>query len=146
MIFSMKKGNLLLSATAVLTSPIVFESLDETPADWQESDSPDPDQIIEFSIGLQPEDSQSLDTALYGAPDPDHPNYGKHLSGESAKALLNPSNEATESAKRLETQEDRESASLRHEPNPAKTELVPKEDSGSSKKRPEVGSDCSDML
>ncbi|RKK63348.1 hypothetical protein BFJ68_g1522 [Fusarium oxysporum] len=96
----MKKGNLLLSATAVLTSPIVFESLDETPADWQESDSPDPDQIIEFSIGLQPEDGQSLDTALYGAPDPDHPNYSKYLSGESAKALLNPSNEATESAKR----------------------------------------------
>ncbi|KAK2700521.1 hypothetical protein QWA68_001400 [Fusarium oxysporum] len=40
----------------------------------------------------------------------------------------------------LETQEDRE------ESNRAKTELVPKEDSGLSKKRPEVGSDCSDML
>ncbi|ENH67617.1 Putative tripeptidyl-peptidase SED2 [Fusarium oxysporum f. sp. cubense race 1] len=97
---SLEIWSLLLSATAVLTSPIVLESLDETPADWQESDSLDPDQIIEFSIGLQPEDSQSLDTALYGAPDPDHPNHGKHLSGESAKALLNPSNEATESVKR----------------------------------------------
>ncbi|KAL5584576.1 hypothetical protein FOVSG1_013965 [Fusarium oxysporum f. sp. vasinfectum] len=92
---SLEIWSLLLSATAVLTSPIVLESLDETPAD-----SPDPDQIIEFSIGLQPEDSQSLDTALYGAPDPDHPNYGKYLSGESAKALLNPSNQATESVKR----------------------------------------------
>ncbi|EMT63249.1 Pro-kumamolisin, activation domain-containing protein [Fusarium oxysporum II5] len=97
---SLEIWSLLLSAAAVLTSPIVLESLDETPADWQESDSPDPDQIIEFSIGLQPEDSQSLDTALYGAPDPDHPNYGKYLSGESAKALLNPSNQATESVKR----------------------------------------------
>jgi tripeptidyl-peptidase I len=97
---SLKIWGLLLSATCVLASPIVLESLDETPADWQESDSPDPDQIIDVSIGLHPEDSQLLDTALYGVSDPDHPNYGNYLSRESAKALLNPSDEATESVKR----------------------------------------------
>ncbi|KAF5627982.1 tripeptidyl-peptidase 1 precursor [Fusarium sp. NRRL 52700] len=97
---SLKVWGLLLSATSVLASPIVLESLHETPADWRETDSPEPDQIIDFSIGLQPEDSQLLDTALYGVSDPDHPNYGKYLSRESAKALLNPSVEATESVKR----------------------------------------------
>lgn len=97
---SLKLWGLLLSATSVLASPIVLESLDETPADWQEFDSPNPDQTIDFSIGLQPEDSQLLGTALYGVSDPDHPNYGKYLSRESAKALLNPSGEAIESVKR----------------------------------------------
>ncbi|QGI64258.1 hypothetical protein CEK26_008212 [Fusarium fujikuroi] len=97
---SLKLWGLLLGATSVLASPIVLESLDETPADWQEFDLPDPDQTIDFSIGLQPEDSQLLVTALYGVSDPDHPNYGKYLSRESAKALLNPSGEATESVKR----------------------------------------------
>ncbi|KAF4343317.1 tripeptidyl-peptidase 1 precursor [Fusarium beomiforme] len=97
---SLKIWGMLLGAASVLASPTVLESLDETPAEWQESHPPDPDELIDFSIGLQPEDSLLLDNALYGVSDPDHPNYGKYLSRESAKALLKPSSEATESVKR----------------------------------------------
>ncbi|KAF4963755.1 hypothetical protein FSARC_8238 [Fusarium sarcochroum] len=90
----------LLNTISVLAVPVVVESLNETPAGWEESNSPEPDKLIDFSIGLEPENHELLERAIYEVSDPDHANYGKHLSRESAKALLNPSRAATESVKR----------------------------------------------
>ncbi|KAJ4133425.1 hypothetical protein NW768_005009 [Fusarium equiseti] len=93
-------GGFLLSAVSVVAVPVVVESLHETPADWEESDSPSPDQFIDLSIGLEPEDHKLLERALYDTSDPEHPKYGKHLSREAAKALLSPSHDARDSVKR----------------------------------------------
>ena len=95
-----KTGGFLLSAVSVLAVPVVVESLHETPTGWEESDSPSPDQFIDLSIGLEPENHKLLERALYETSDPDHPKYGKHLSREAAKALLSPSHEARDSVKR----------------------------------------------
>ncbi|KIL96585.1 hypothetical protein FAVG1_01329 [Fusarium avenaceum] len=96
----LKLWGIILSVTSVLAVPVVVESLSETPTDWEESDSPDPEKLVDFSIGLEPEDSQLLDRIIYQVSDPDQATYGKFLSRESAKALLSPSREATESVKR----------------------------------------------
>jgi tripeptidyl-peptidase-1 len=96
----LKTGGFLLSAVSVLAVPVVVESLNKTPAGWEESDSPSPDQFIDLSIGLEPEDDQLLDRTLYEVSDPDHPKYGQHLSRESAKDLLRPSRAAKKSVKR----------------------------------------------
>ncbi|KAF4977797.1 hypothetical protein FZEAL_5763 [Fusarium zealandicum] len=95
-----KTWGVLLSAMAAMASPIVVESLDETPSGWEEVNSPAPDKIIDFSIGLEYEDHQILERTLHEVSDPSHASYGKHLSREAAKALLNPSRGATESVKR----------------------------------------------
>lgn len=95
-----KTGWFLLSAVSVLAVPVVVESLHETPTGWEESDSPSPDQFIDLSIGLEPENHKLLEHALYETSDPDHPKYGKHLSREAAKALLSPSHEARDFVKR----------------------------------------------
>ncbi|KAM0432304.1 hypothetical protein ACHAPT_004844 [Fusarium lateritium] len=92
-------GFLLIAATAV-ARPGVVESLDETPEGWEESSSPVPDKSIELSIGLESEDHLLLERTLSEVSDPSHANYGKHLSRDAAKALLNPSRAATESVKR----------------------------------------------
>lgn len=96
----LKLWGIILSVTSVLAVPVVVESLSETPADWEESGSPDPEKLVDFSIGLEPEDSQLLDRIIYEVSDPDQATYGKFLSRESAKALLSPSRKATESVKR----------------------------------------------
>ncbi|KAM0347751.1 hypothetical protein ACHAPU_004766 [Fusarium lateritium] len=96
----LKLWGILLSITSVVAIPVVVESLSDTPANWKELDSLDPDKIVDFSIGLEPEDSQLLDRTIYEVSDPDRATYGQYLSRESAKALLNPSLEATRSVKR----------------------------------------------
>ncbi|KAF5662210.1 tripeptidyl-peptidase I [Fusarium heterosporum] len=96
----LKVWGILLSATSVLAIPVVVESLSDTPADWEELDSLDPDKLVDFSIGLEPKDSQLLDRTIYEVSDPDRATYGQYLSRESAKALLSPSLEATRSVKR----------------------------------------------
>ena len=77
----------LLHTISVVAAPVVVESLNETPAGWEESNSPEPNKFIDFSIGLEPEKHELLERAIYEVSDPDHANYGKHLSRESAKAL-----------------------------------------------------------
>ncbi|EKJ70784.1 hypothetical protein FPSE_09020 [Fusarium pseudograminearum CS3096] len=96
----LKTGGFLFSAASVLAVPVVVESLNETPAGWEEADSPSPDEFINLSIGLEPEDHKLLERTIYEVSDPDHHKYGKHLSRESAKALLRPSSAATKSVKR----------------------------------------------
>ncbi|KAF5001862.1 hypothetical protein FGRMN_709 [Fusarium graminum] len=96
----LKVWGILLSITSVLAIPVVVESLSDTPADWEELGSIDPDKLVDFSIGLEPEDSQLLDRTIYEVSDPDRATYGQYLSRESAKALLSPSLEATRSVKR----------------------------------------------
>ncbi|KAM5352648.1 hypothetical protein ACJ41O_005370 [Fusarium nematophilum] len=95
-----KTWGLLLSAMAAMASPIVVESIDETPAGWEEVSSPAPHKLIKLSIGLESEDHHLLERTLSEVSDPDHPNYGKHLSREEAKALLNPPRAASDSVKR----------------------------------------------
>ncbi|KAJ4267642.1 hypothetical protein NW762_003754 [Fusarium torreyae] len=97
---SLAVWSVLLHAISVVAAPVVVESLNETPAGWEESNSPEPDKLIDFSIGLEPENHELLERAIYEVSDPGHASYGKHLSRESAKALLNPSRAATESVKR----------------------------------------------
>ncbi|KAL6415427.1 tripeptidyl-peptidase I [Ilyonectria robusta] len=87
-------------ATMAMSSPVVVESLDETPAGWEEVSSPAPGKLIKLSIGMQPEDHERFERTLYEISDPSHANYGRHLSRDAAKALLNPSQVATESVKR----------------------------------------------
>ncbi|KAF5006348.1 hypothetical protein FDECE_7276 [Fusarium decemcellulare] len=96
----LKTWGVLLNTMAAIASPVVVESLDETPAGWEENQTPSPDEAIELSIGLEPEDHQLLARTLYEVSDPSHANYGKHLSRDAAKALLNPPRAATESVKR----------------------------------------------
>ncbi|KAH7148438.1 peptidase S8/S53 domain-containing protein [Dactylonectria macrodidyma] len=87
-------------ATLAIAIPVVVESLDKPPPGWEEVSSPAPGRLIKLSIGLQPEDHGLFERTLYEISDPSHANYGRHLSRDAAKALLNPSTAATASVKR----------------------------------------------
>lgn len=83
-----------------VAAPVVVESLDQAPPGWEEVGSPAPDKLVKLSIGLRSEDHLLLERTLDEVSDPSHPNYGKHLSREAAKALLKPPSEANESVRR----------------------------------------------
>lgn len=87
-------------ATLAMASPIVVESLKRAPSGWEEVGSPAPGKLVKLSIGLQPEDHEFFERTLYEVSDPSHAKYGRHLSRDAAKALLNPSTAATASVKR----------------------------------------------
>ncbi|KAH6874691.1 peptidase S8/S53 domain-containing protein [Thelonectria olida] len=95
-------GALLLGTLATLAAgiPVVVESLDQPPVGWEEVSSASPDKLIKLSIGMQPESHETFERTLYEISDPSHRKYGRHLSREAAKALLNPRKEATEAVKR----------------------------------------------
>jgi tripeptidyl-peptidase-1 len=95
-------GTLLLGALATIAAaiPVVVESLDQPPAGWEEVSSASPNKLIKLSIGMQAENDELFERTLFEISDPSHRNYGRHLSREAAKALLNPRKEATEAVKR----------------------------------------------
>lgn len=97
-----KCGALLLATLAAMAagSPVIVESLSQPPAGWKEVRSVAPDKLIKLSIGLQSEDHDLLDRTLYEVSYPSHQNYGRHLTRDAAKALLDPSEEATQAVKR----------------------------------------------
>ncbi|KAF7552558.1 hypothetical protein G7046_g7379 [Stylonectria norvegica] len=86
--------------TLTIAAPVVVESLDQPPSGWEEVSSPAPDKLIKLSIGLESDNHELFERTLYEVSDPSHPSYGKHLSREEAKALLNPRQEVSDSVKR----------------------------------------------
>ncbi|KAF4120000.1 putative serine esterase (DUF676) [Geosmithia morbida] len=64
------------------------------------SDATSSRDLVDTYIGLDPEDRGQLDRVLCQVSDPNHPDYGNHLSREEAKALLQPPPEAFRSVKR----------------------------------------------
>ncbi|CAM1500639.1 Fc.00g098010.m01.CDS01 [Cosmosporella sp. VM-42] len=98
----LKSMGVLLGTMSALTAaaPVVVESLGETPAGWVEVRTPVPDQLIKLSIGLQSDNHELFERTLYSISDPSHEHYGRHVSRDEAKALLNPRQEAIDSVKR----------------------------------------------
>lgn len=57
-------------------------------------------QAVDMSIGLHPEKPEILERTLYELSNPHHERYGRHLTREEAKSLLEPSDEASDLVKR----------------------------------------------
>ena len=58
------------------------------------------EQLVDMSIGLHPDNHDNLENTLHQISNPHHERYGKHLSREEAKSLLDPPAEASDSVKR----------------------------------------------
>ncbi|KAK5992235.1 Tripeptidyl-peptidase SED2 [Cladobotryum mycophilum] len=59
-----------------------------------------PNELIQISIGLEPESRDRFEQTLYDISNPKHRRHGKHLSRGDAKALLQPSRDSTGAVKR----------------------------------------------
>ena len=57
-------------------------------------------QVVDMFIGLHPEKPEILERTLYELSNPHHERYGRHLTREEAKSLLEPPDEASDSVKR----------------------------------------------
>lgn len=77
------------------TSLQVFESLYETPQGWIKLERPDPSKRLRLRIALEMPNHALFEQTLYTISTPDHPNYGKHLKREEAKALIKPRDAST---------------------------------------------------
>ncbi|KAH7325804.1 tripeptidyl-peptidase 1 precursor [Stachybotrys elegans] len=89
---------LLLQVTAPFVSakPIASSKQDGIFAGHAPSDN----HLIHLSIALQPADETLLDRTLLAVSDPDSERYGRHLTREEAKALLQPRAESTDAVRR----------------------------------------------
>ncbi|KAH8670895.1 tripeptidyl-peptidase 1 [Xylariales sp. PMI_506] len=89
---------LLLLESAAATKNVVLESLSQVPSGWRRVAEADPSKMIRFRVALeQPNVSNGeFERVLYGISNPQHPLYGKHLTREEAKALVQPSKESTD--------------------------------------------------
>lgn len=74
--------------------------------------SSDKEELTNLFIGFHPADHDNFERTLYNISDPHHKRYGHHLSGEEARALLQPAPGATENVKKwlLEEHDVRESS------------------------------------
>lgn len=88
----MRLGSVFLAAAATLVS--ASDSSRDGIA------SPDRHGFVDMYIGLEPEARHQLQHVLYAVSDPHHADYGKYLSRDEAKALLQPPAEAAVSVKR----------------------------------------------
>jgi tripeptidyl-peptidase-1 len=58
----------------------VHERRDDAPTGFTYTGPAQPDQVIQFRIALTQNNPNGLIQALYNVSDPDHPQYGQHLS------------------------------------------------------------------
>ena len=64
------------------------------PKGWVKKLPAPADHIISLRIGLPQPNFKVLETLLYEVSDPDHPNYGAHLSKEQVEAIVAPHDES----------------------------------------------------
>ncbi|KAK0481238.1 family S53 protease-like protein [Armillaria novae-zelandiae] len=72
----------------------VHERRDTAPSNFVRSGEADPQDSLDFRIGLTPKDTAGLEKALYAVSEPDSDLYGQHLSFEEVKAFSAPTPQA----------------------------------------------------
>ncbi|KAK0501997.1 family S53 protease-like protein [Armillaria luteobubalina] len=98
-------GVILLSVSLLAISSVVpgspaprvmsvHERRDAAPNGFVRVGAADPQDSLNFRIGLTPRDTAGLKTALYAVSEPDSDLYGQHLSFEEVKAFSAPTPEA----------------------------------------------------
>ncbi|KAK0214424.1 family S53 protease-like protein [Armillaria fumosa] len=94
-------GVILLSVSLLAMSSVVpgtpapramsiHERRDAAPNDFIRVGAADPQDSLDFRIGLTPRDTVGLEKALYAVSEPDNNLYGQHLSFEEVKAFSAP--------------------------------------------------------
>ncbi|MCJ1239867.1 hypothetical protein MMC14_007865 [Varicellaria rhodocarpa] len=83
----------LLSAFEGLAFAAVHDRLAIVPHSWTVVGSPESDQMMTLSIGLQQQNLHDIEPRLYAMSTPGHEDYGKHMSREEVTALLKPTDD-----------------------------------------------------
>lgn len=89
--------NTLLTATLAALSLVhaaVHENLATAPLGWSYASTPSEKQSITFSIGLQQQNLDQLQSLLIKVSTPGSPSYGQYLDKDDVNSLLSPSNES----------------------------------------------------
>ena len=85
---------LLLAAFEGVALAAVHERLAIIPHGWTVAGTPQPDEMMTLSVGLQQQNLQEIEPRLFAMSTPGHEDYGKHMSREEVTALLKPTDEA----------------------------------------------------
>ncbi|KAL0471170.1 tripeptidyl-peptidase [Neurospora intermedia] len=84
---------LLLAAGA---SAHVKSSLPSVPSGWKKVRAASADESVSLKIALPAHQADALETAILRVSDPNHHEYGMHLSSEEVRSLVAPSDETTD--------------------------------------------------
>ena len=85
---------LFLGAFKGLALAAIHDRLAIVPHSWTVAGSPDLDQMMTLSIGLQQQNLHQIEPLLYAMSTPGHEDYGKHMTREEVTALLKPTDDA----------------------------------------------------
>lgn len=85
----------LCAALALPAFAAVHEQLAALPAGWTEVAAPDSNTIMSFSIGLQQQNIDQLESKLMAVSTPGSPQYGQHLDMDDVSALFRPTADST---------------------------------------------------
>ena len=94
-------STLLTVLTTVQTAPVPsfelvpLEKLAETPQGWEQGRAVGAAQMLRFRIALKQENAFHFEQHLLAISDPDHPKYGQHMKQDELKAMLKPSEDAS---------------------------------------------------
>jgi tripeptidyl-peptidase-1 len=66
----------------------IHERRDDAPTGFTYTGPAQPDQVIQFRVALTQNNPNGVIQALYNVSDPDHPQYGQHLSQDEVCSLL----------------------------------------------------------
>jgi tripeptidyl-peptidase-1 len=66
----------------------VHERRDDAPTGFAYTGQAQPDQVIQFRVALTKSNPNGLIQALYNVSDPDHQQYGQHLSRDDVGSLF----------------------------------------------------------
>ncbi|KAI0514963.1 tripeptidyl-peptidase 1 precursor [Xylaria bambusicola] len=92
---------LVAAAQVVLASPVArsgysLKDSHNVPRGWTKVKRAPADHVMQVQIGLKQGNFAELERQLYEVSDPDHPNYGQHLSSDEVEELVKPTKETTE--------------------------------------------------
>ncbi|MCJ1442716.1 MAG: hypothetical protein MMC23_003213 [Stictis urceolatum] len=91
------RGQLLLSLLAGSATAKVFDSLRTVPAGWTEVRKADSSDPISLRVALKQQNMEAFEKALLDMSTPDHPSYGKHMTGDQVRLMTAPKEESSSS-------------------------------------------------
>lgn len=85
---------LLLAALPALTSAALFDAIERLPRGWTFHRDADAAEPIRLRINIKEQNLDSFEQLFWEISDPDHENYGKHLSQRDVQQILAPAEES----------------------------------------------------
>lgn len=86
----------LATASPLSTQMLTKQALDNLPLGWELKAAAPSDMTIDMHIGLKEENMAKLEKIAYEVSDPDHFNYGKHLSKAEIDSMTAPTQETVD--------------------------------------------------